>query len=80
MYGPLILLHIGLVLRILIGDAFDVEMAHTIGGVLNVIALLVFVAVAVWSVVSGSRAQSARSNRQSSPKIRQDSSETGADS
>lgn len=59
MYGPLVLLHMGLVLRILIGDAFDVEMAHTVGGVLNVIAMLAFILGAMWSVISAQHRQSA---------------------
>ncbi len=59
MYGPLILLHIGLVFRILIGDAFDTTAVHVVGGVINVAALLAFVVGAVWSVVTASRAQTA---------------------
>lgn len=67
MYGPLVLLHIGLVLRILIGDAFDLDSAHQIGGVLNVVALLAFVFGSVWSVVSANRAQNqARANKAAS--------------
>lgn len=57
MYGPLVLLHIGLVLRVLIGDAFDIEMLHRIGGVLNVIALLAFVAGTVWSALTATSAK-----------------------
>ena len=79
MYGPFILLHIGLVLRILIGDAFDVELAHTVGGVLNVIALLAFALGAVWSVVSASQKQASRSGEQSATDVLERSSETGAD-
>lgn len=60
MYGPLILLHIGLVLRILIGDAFDIDIAHTVGGVLNVVALLAFMLGSIWAVVSASTAKNPR--------------------
>lgn len=74
MYGPLVLLHIGLILRILIGDVFDIDIAHQVGGVLNVIALLAFVVGSVWSVVSATRAQNAaRANRASAGSANTDS-------
>lgn len=52
MYGPMLLLQVGLVLRILIGDAFDIAEIHRIGGLLNIIALLAFVAGSFWSAAT----------------------------
>lgn len=49
MWLPVVVLHLGLVVRIWIGDGFDSELAWQIGGVVNVIALLMFVLVAVGS-------------------------------
>ncbi|MFE4464665.1 hypothetical protein ACFRCR_06025 [Oerskovia sp. NPDC056781] len=47
MYGPAALLHVGLVVRLGLGDARDLPVAHQVGGVLNVVALLAFVALMV---------------------------------
>ncbi|OBF94749.1 hypothetical protein A5790_08610 [Mycobacterium sp. 852002-51152_SCH6134967] len=47
MYGPVMLLHASLLLRIVIGDVRDVEWAAQAGGVLNIVAVLAFVGVAV---------------------------------
>ncbi|MDF2847150.1 MAG: hypothetical protein K0R97_1132 [Oerskovia sp.] len=47
MYGPAVLLHVGLVVRLGLGDARDLPVAHQVGGVLNVVALLAFVALMV---------------------------------
>lgn len=57
MWFPLVLLHVGLVLRLLVGDAYGVQWAHTSGGLLNVIALLAFVVIAARSAVIGTRAR-----------------------
>ncbi|MEO7124885.1 MAG: multicopper oxidase domain-containing protein [Nakamurella sp.] len=46
-YGPLALLHAGLILRVVIGDALGVHWAWQIGGVLNEVALLTWVTVNV---------------------------------
>ena len=43
MYGPAVLLHLGLLIRLGLGDARDLPLAHQVGGVLNVVALLAFV-------------------------------------
>ncbi|KZM36293.1 hypothetical protein [Oerskovia enterophila] len=43
MYGPAVLLHLGLLVRLGLGDARDLPVAHQVGGVLNVVALLAFV-------------------------------------
>ena len=51
MYGPLVLLHGSLVLRLWVGDALGSTAAWRTGGVLNIVALLSFVAVAVWATV-----------------------------
>lgn len=47
MYGPAALLHVGLVVRLGLGDARGLAAAHQVGGVLNVVALLAFVALMV---------------------------------
>ena len=49
MYGPVVLLHVSLLLRVAIGDARDVPWALQAGGVLNIVAVLAFAAVAVHS-------------------------------
>jgi hypothetical protein len=51
MYGPLALLHASLVLRLLGGDAVGSPIAWQWGGVLNEVAILLYVAVAVVRVV-----------------------------
>lgn len=43
-YGPLALLHVSLVLRLLAGDAFGNTVARQTGGVLNEVAILAFLA------------------------------------
>ena len=47
MYGPVALLHASLLLRVAIGDVRGVEWAVQAGGVLNIVAVLAFVGVAV---------------------------------
>jgi len=47
--APLGLLHASLVVRLWIGDALDVPVAWQVGGALNIVALLLFVALAAWS-------------------------------
>ena len=49
MYGPVVLLHVSLLLRVAIGDARDVPWALQAGGVLNIVAVLAFAAVAAHS-------------------------------
>lgn len=51
MIVPAVLLHVSLLLRLLVGDAWQVEGARVLGGVLNIVALLLFVAVTVTAVV-----------------------------
>ena len=52
-YAHLVLLHAGLALRVLVGDLGGVSDAWRLGGVLNVVALLVFVASSVLSTIRG---------------------------
>lgn len=47
MYGPVVLLHASLLLRVAVGDVRDVQWAVQAGGVLNIVAVLAFAAVAV---------------------------------
>lgn len=49
---PAGLLHLTLALRLAVGDARDLEWAVQAGGVGNIVALLLFVAVAAWSVLT----------------------------
>ncbi|GAA4808930.1 hypothetical protein [Tomitella cavernea] len=55
MYAPAVLLHASLALRIVGGDARGVDGLLQWGGVLNIVALLAFVVVAVGSALRGSR-------------------------
>ncbi|HJR51205.1 MAG TPA: hypothetical protein VJ794_08885 [Gemmatimonadales bacterium] len=54
---PVALLHLSLVLRLWVGDGLGVGLAWRTGGALNIAALLLFVALAVWSMFSASRAE-----------------------
>lgn len=54
-YLPVGLLHASLVLRLGVGDLYEQVWALQAGGALNVLAVLVFVVLAVWSVVTGRR-------------------------
>ena len=55
MYGPVMLLHLSLLLRIAVGDVRGVGPAVTIGGALGVVAILAFVAVAAGSSLRSER-------------------------
>lgn len=59
MWGPLALLHAGLLIRVM-GDARGVVIAHQVGGVLDVVALLAFfvtaAVVAVTATLTGGKA------------------------
>lgn len=55
MLAPLALLHGSLVLRLWLGDALGSMTAWRTGGVLNVVALLSFAAVAAWSATRSRR-------------------------
>lgn len=49
MYGPVATLHLSLLLRLAVGDTRDMQWAVQAGGVLNIVAVLGFIAVAVYS-------------------------------
>jgi len=53
--APAVLLHLSLALRLWVGDALGVRIAWQAGGILNVTALLLFVALAAWSATTASR-------------------------
>lgn len=53
LWAPLVLLHLGLLVRLWLGDARGVHLAWQIGGILDVVALLLFVVTAAWSSVRG---------------------------
>ncbi|WP_231384113.1 hypothetical protein [Cellulomonas sp. URHD0024] len=55
MYGPLVLLHASLAVRLLVGDAWAVGPAVQAGGVANIVAVLGFLGVAVGSIVVARR-------------------------
>jgi hypothetical protein len=54
-YGPVLVLHTSLLLRLLGGDLAGNQLAWQVGGVLNEVALLCFIAVTVVAVVQGRR-------------------------
>lgn len=60
LYGPAVLLHLGLLVRLGLGDARDLPVAHQVGGVLDVVAVLAFVVVMVTVGVRANLARAAR--------------------
>lgn len=60
MWMPMVLLHLGLAVRLLLGDAYGLEWARAVGSILNVIALLGFVVIAAWSAMGATRVRNAR--------------------
>ncbi len=64
MYVPAALLHLSLLLRTAVGDARGLSGPREVGGALNGLALLLFVAVAAWSAWS---ARSARTGSVTTP-------------
>lgn len=52
MYVPVLLLHVSLILRVAVGDGRGVTWAWQAGGVLNILAVLAFKAVAGWSATT----------------------------
>jgi hypothetical protein len=56
-YGHLVLLHAGLVVRVVVGDLFGIPVAWQVGGVLTVVSMLVFVAASVTAAIGGIRAR-----------------------
>lgn len=59
MLAPLVLLHVSLAFRLVVGDGWGSVAALRVGGVANVVAVLAFLAVAVTSVVVGPPARPA---------------------
>jgi hypothetical protein len=57
--GPLALLHASLALRLWVGDALGHPLAWRTGGVLNIVALLGFLATAGWAVARNGRSEGA---------------------
>ncbi|GEL20802.1 hypothetical protein [Pseudonocardia asaccharolytica] len=55
MIAPAVLLHVSLAVRLWAGDAHGIHPAWQVGGVLNITALLLFLAVAVWSSLRATR-------------------------
>jgi hypothetical protein len=62
MYVPAALLHASLVLRVAVGDVRGVHWAWQTGGVLNIVALLLFVLLAAWSVLTAGRRTATRAS------------------
>lgn len=60
LWVPLVLLHASLAVRLWLGDALGVHLAWQVGGALNVVALLLFVALAGWAVLVAARRRRAR--------------------
>lgn len=52
-WAPVVLLHVSLALRLLVGDAQDLGAIVQLGGALNVLAILLFVGVAATSTLLG---------------------------
>ncbi|WP_198418724.1 hypothetical protein [Cryobacterium lactosi] len=68
MYLPAALLHVSLLARVLFGDAYGWPVLVQWGGVFNIVAVLLFVAIAVISVVRGTTALPARTVPRGTPK------------
>jgi len=60
MYLPAALLHLSLLARVLLGDAYGWPVLVQWGGVFNIVAVLLFVVIAVVSVLLGSTVLPAR--------------------
>jgi len=60
MYVPVALLHGSLALRVVVGDVRGIEVAWQVGGVLNIVSVLLFVATAVWSAAAAGTSAPAR--------------------
>lgn len=63
MWRAAAVVHVGLVIRVWIGDGLIIPMAHQLGGLLNVVGLLAFFIIAAWSAISGPPAKPARSSQ-----------------
>jgi hypothetical protein len=63
LWAPAVLLHVGLVIRLWIGDGLGSSLAWQVGGALNIVALLLFVGVAAWRVLTARQTVVARTAR-----------------
>ncbi|WP_347354686.1 hypothetical protein [Intrasporangium sp.] len=66
MWGPLVLMHVGLVLRVIVGDVAGRYPVWQVGSVINVAALLLFFLVAIGSSVAGPPRRKAPAGRRAS--------------
>jgi len=67
MYAPAALLHASLLLRVAVGDARDLDAFVQVGGVLNIVSVLAFVAVAAWSALAAPPAAPVRATPHAAP-------------
>ncbi len=65
LWVPVVLMHTSLVLRLWLGDLLDNATAWRLGGVLNVVSLLLFFALAAWSVLTKTPQQNRRAGSRS---------------
>lgn len=70
MYAPVLLLQASLVVRTLAGDAWGMPLARQAGGVGNAVAVLLFLAVAVWSATARREIRSPRRVPPAAPEAR----------
>jgi hypothetical protein len=63
MWIPLVLMHVGLAARIVAGDFAGLRMVWQVGSVTNIVALLLFFAVAAGSSIAGPPARPTRQSR-----------------
>ncbi|QYF75426.1 hypothetical protein KY500_09105 [Cryobacterium sp. PAMC25264] len=69
MYLPAALLHLSLLARVLLGDAYGWPVLVQWGGIVNIVAVLLFVAIAVVSVVRGNAMLPARTVQRVAPSV-----------
>lgn len=70
MYAPVLLLQASLVVRLLAGDAWGIQPARQAGGIGNAVAVLLFLAVAVWSATARREVRPARRHPAVAPEDR----------
>jgi len=76
-WAPIMVLQVALVVRVWIGDGLGVPVAWQIGGVLGVIALLLFLLTAVTSAVLGPVKRAVSASPASAPHAREENSGSG---
>ena len=72
MYAPVVLLHATLLLRVAVGDARDLGTVVQVGGVGNIVAMLLFVATMLTAAVRGRRRASTTRTADPAPAARTD--------